>query len=426
VKAVLPGQPATTLRGAADGSYVARLPFTGATPPKSVTVENLSDKPQVVAHPDVTDLVTVTDATYDSDAQTLTVTAASSDQAVPPTLTVPGFGALAAGSQTLSPALPDNGADVATPALTGTVTVGTKTFTGVAAPPETIHVTSAAGGAATSRVRDIGSSFSSDPVATDAGADQTVQQGQRVTLDGSASANATSFAWAQTSGPAVTLTGANTAVATFTAPTTATTLGFQLTAHGPNGSSTDDILITVDQVSTPVADAGPDKTGVLVGNPVLLDASNSKGAASFTWTQVSGPAVTLTGDDTSRTSFTMPATTSPLVFQVTVTGPGGHASDQVTVTAQSDQLVITRSEYRADQAQWRIDGTATVLDNDIVSVFLGNGTSGALIGTAQVDPVDGSFDVRVRDSAVVPGGAGTVTVLSSRGGLLSGVAFAQK
>lgn len=426
VKASLPGQPATTLRGAADGSYVARLPFTGATPPDSVTVQNLSDEPQVVLHPKVTDLVTVTDATYDSDARTLTVTAASSDQAVPPTLTAQGFGALGAGTQTLSPAIPDNGSDVATPALTGTVTVGTRTFTDVAAPPETVQVTSAAGGNSTARVRDIGSAFASDPVGADAGPDQTVQQGQKVTLDGTASTNATGFSWTQTSGPAVTLTGADSATATFTAPTTATTLGFELTATGPNGSSTDDITVTVDPVAVPVADAGADKTGVLVGDSVLLDASASTGAASFAWTQTAGPAVTLAGADTARASFTMPASSTPLVFRVTVTGPGGSATDDVSVTAQSDQLTVTRSEYRADQAQWRIDGTASVLDNNIISVFLGNGTGGTLIGSAQVDPVDGTFDVRVRDSGVSPAGFGTVTVQSSRGGLLAGVTFTQK
>jgi hypothetical protein len=426
VKASLPGQSVTTLRGAADGSYVARLPFTGVTPPTSVTVQNLSDKPVVTTHPQVTDLVTVTDATYDSDAQTLTVTAASSDQAIPPTLTAAGFGALGSGTQTLSPALPDSGATVAEPALTGTVTVGTKTFTGVAAPPETIRVTSARGGSTTTRVRDIGSAFTSDPVSADAGADQTVQQGQHVTLDGSASTNALSYTWVQTSGPAVTLTGANTAVATFTAPVTPVTLGFELTAHSSDSSATDDVTVTVAPVSAPVANAGVDKTGVLVGNAVLLDASASTGAATFAWSQISGPAADLTGANTSRASFNMPAGTTPLVFQVRVTGPGGTATDQVTVSAQADTLAITRSEFRADQAQWRIDGTATVLDNNIITVFLGNGTTGAVIGSAQVDPVDGTFDVRVRDSAVVPGGASTVTVQSSRGGLSTGVPFTQK
>jgi hypothetical protein len=426
IKAALPGDSFTALRGAADGSYVARLPFDGATPPTTVTVQNLSDKPVVVTHPKVTDLVTVTDATYDSDAQTLSVTAASSDQAIPPTLTLDGFGALVAGTQTMSPAIPDNGAAVSTPALTGDVTVGTKMFTDVAAPPETIHVTSASGGTSTSLVRDIGSAFLADPVSADAGSDQTVQQGQHVTLDGSASINAKTFAWVQTSGPAVTLTGANSAVATFTAPATSTTLGFTLTANSTTGSSTDDILITVDAVSVPVANAGPDQIGVLVGNSALLNASASTGAATFAWSQVSGAAAALTNANSAQASFTMPASSTPLVFKVTVTGPGGTATDEVTVTAQADQLSTTRAQYTVSQAQWRIDGSASILDNNIITVFLGNGTGGTVIGSAQVDPVAGTFDVRVRGSNVSPTGFSTVTVQSSRGGLLTGVVFTQQ
>ncbi|HEX5119676.1 MAG TPA: hypothetical protein VFW65_31190, partial [Pseudonocardiaceae bacterium] len=187
-----------------------------------------------------------------------------------------------------------------------------------------------------------------------------------------------------------------------------------------------DITITVAPVNAPVADAGPDQTGVLVGNTVLLDATGSTGAATFAWTQVSGTHADLTGADTSRASFTMPAGSTPLVFQVAVTGPGGSATDQVTITAQADVLTITRSEYVASQAQWRIDGTASILDNDVITVFLGNGTNGPVIGSAQVSPVDGTFDVRVRGSSVSPTGFSTVTVQSSRGGLLTGVPFTQQ
>lgn len=417
IKAALPGQSFTTMRGAPDGSYVARLPYSGATPPTSVTVENLSDKPQVVTHPKVTDLVTITDATYDVDAQTLTVTAASSDQATPPTLTAQGFGALSPGTQTLSPAIP-NGAvgDVAQPALTGTVAVGTETFSGVAAPPETVVVTSAKGGNEVAPVHNVGSAFAADPATADAGPDQTVQQSQVVTLDGSLSINADTFSWVQTSGPAVTLANATSPVATFTAPSVSASLGFALTVTNSTGTSTDNVVITVNAVTAPVANAGPDQTGVLAGDSVLLDASQSTGAASFAWTQTSGPAVTLTAANTARATFTMPSTTTPLVFKVTVTGPGGTASDSVSVSAKLDSLTITRVEYTASQSQWRIDGTATILNNNVVNVYLGTSASGTFIGSGQVDPVAGTFDVRIKPSSVSPGSFSTVFVQSTRGG----------
>ena len=76
-------------------------------------------------------------------------------------------------------------------------------------------------------------------VGANAGPSQTVLTGTPVILDGSASTGATSYAWAQVSGPAtVTLSGANTSQATFTAPATLGTYEFRLTING--GSLLDD------------------------------------------------------------------------------------------------------------------------------------------------------------------------------------------
>ena len=60
------------------------------------------------------------------------------------------------------------------------------------------------------------------PPVADAGPDQEVNAGDTVTLDGTGSTDPDSdpltYSWVQTAGPAVTLTGANTAQPTFTAP----------------------------------------------------------------------------------------------------------------------------------------------------------------------------------------------------------------
>ena len=78
---------------------------------------------------------------------------------------------------------------------------------------------------------------SNQPPVVNAGPDQSVDAGTLVILSGTASdADGTiaAYAWAQTGGPAVSLTGAAAATAAFTAPevTAAVTLTFRLTVRG--------------------------------------------------------------------------------------------------------------------------------------------------------------------------------------------------
>ena len=92
------------------------------------------------------------------------------------------------------------------------------------------------------------------PVAN-AGAAQSVNENTKVTLDGSASKDSdgtiAQYAWKQTTGPTVTLTGATTAKPTFTAPiiTADTALTFELTAKDNDGATAKDtVVITVKNV----------------------------------------------------------------------------------------------------------------------------------------------------------------------------------
>lgn len=89
------------------------------------------------------------------------------------------------------------------------------------------------------------------PIA-DAGPDQTVAAGSRVTLDGSASydpdGSIVSYAWKQVSGKRVKLSNADSAVAGFKAPRAKrpTVLLFELTATDDDGAiATDQVSITV-------------------------------------------------------------------------------------------------------------------------------------------------------------------------------------
>ena len=98
------------------------------------------------------------------------------------------------------------------------------------------------------------SSVNQPPIAN-AGPDQSVAAGVKVQLTGAGSTDSdgtiVSYAWTQTDGDTVTLTGANTATPTFTAPSTisAQTLTFELTTTDDDGAtSTDSVNIEIEAV----------------------------------------------------------------------------------------------------------------------------------------------------------------------------------
>jgi len=96
-------------------------------------------------------------------------------------------------------------------------------------------------------------------------------------------------------------------------------------------------ITVVDLNHAPVAVAGDDLT-VAPGALVTLSASASTDAdgqaLGFSWRQVSGPSVTLTGATTASPTFTAPAVegSTLLGFEVTVTdGRGGSATSRQSV-----------------------------------------------------------------------------------------------
>jgi serine protease len=92
-----------------------------------------------------------------------------------------------------------------------------------------------------------------------AGADQTVTQNNGVALNGTASAPASTiatYAWTQTAGTAMTLSGAATATPTFTASTVGT-FTFRLTVTDTAGATaTDDVNVTVNAAPPPPSSGG--------------------------------------------------------------------------------------------------------------------------------------------------------------------------
>jgi alpha-tubulin suppressor-like RCC1 family protein len=164
--------------------------------------------------------------------------------------------------------------------------VGSDTFTFTATDSSSV----------TSSVAQIGISvLDTFPPAAVAGSNQQVLPGSPVTLTGSGTDPAglsLTYSWVQTSGPAVTLTNANTMTATFTAPATTTALTFALTVNdGPQTSVPSTTRVNVGQAAL---SAGYDHAlGVDVSGNLFAMGTNTFGelgvgttTTSNSWTQV--------------------------------------------------------------------------------------------------------------------------------------------
>ena len=186
------------------------------------------------------------------------------------------------------------------------------------------------------------------PVA-DAGAPPIAAEGATVTLSGRGSSDpdddTLTYAWRQTGGTSVSLSGANTATPGFTAPSLLSAdaeLVFRLTVSDGSLSATDTVTVTVTHVNdAPGADAGEPQT-VAEGAAVTLrgtgtDPDGDDAALRYAWSQTDtgAPRVSLSGADTATPGFTAPSLLSAdaeLVFRLTVSDGSLSATDTVTIT----------------------------------------------------------------------------------------------
>lgn len=192
-----------------------------------------------------------------------------------------------------------------------------------------------------------------------AGADITVPEAAFVTLDGSGSFDPdndaiASYAWTQTSGPAVTLNDAATATPTFTAPevdVAGAELIFELiVTDAPSDefcgaaltSAPQSVRVHVQYANRPPTIVAPSPLEANEGATVTLQTSATDpdgNSLTFTWTQLSGPAVTLDLLDPANPTFVAPQTSCAgdvLVFKVLVSDAyDGNAQAEITVTVQN-------------------------------------------------------------------------------------------
>jgi len=237
-------------------------------------------------------------------------------------------------------------ADLVRVTLNGSDT-DTATFTSPDVKVETVltfHLTVTANGLSSSDTVSVTVRADRAPVAN-AGVDRAVNARDSVTLQGFGSDpenDAVTYAWTQESGPSVTLTGADTATPSFTAPNTKEELAlvFKLTVTANGLSATDTVSITVKKFNRRPVAKGLAAADANEGTSVTLDASESsdpdEDALTYTWVQTGGPQVQLTGGTTAKPTFTAPEVSADtmLSFTLVVSDADGAKSDVVSVSVK--------------------------------------------------------------------------------------------
>jgi hypothetical protein len=380
----------------------------GAALPTHVTVYHTGDATLTPVTIALVDQVTVTDAVYDPISRRLQVKAFSADSAAVPTLTASGLGQLDA--------------------------TGTLLAINVLAPKTQILVLSSLGGAASISLRIAPGALPAPlPPVAQAGADSSAAIGATVTLVGSTSgATPLTQGWTQVSGPSVILTSTTATSSTFVAPavTTSTALVFRFTASSDAGSTSDDVTVFVNP-APPVAVVAP-IAPVALGSTVQLVGTGSTGSINkYQWTQVSGPAVVISNATSAIASFVFPANAAvgapggvaTITLALTVTGPAGSSTAQVSVTNQPtiDVLTATTVRYRISKARWDIAGTATITSANKVTAYLNAPMTGPIIGSATVSAT-GAWTIQILGSKVPATATSKVYLVSAKGGQLGPLA----
>lgn len=195
------------------------------------------------------------------------------------------------------------------------------------------------------------------------------------------------YTWTKVSGPAVTMS--NTSLATVSlADLVEGTYVFRLTVTDDKGATAkDEMTLTVNAETAnqaPIANAGTDRTTTLPHNSLEITGSGSDAdgsIASYAWSKVSGPSVTMGGQSTATLALSNLLEGS-YVFRLTVTDDdGAKATDDVKVTvfpattnqspvadAGSDQIItLPRDHTTLLGSGSDSDGTVTTYEWQKVS-----------------------------------------------------------
>ena len=248
------------------------------------------------------------------------------------------------------------------------------------------------------------------PVA-DAGVDQTVGANVTVTLNGSNSYDSddgiASYQWVQIEGDGVSLSDSTAVSPKFVTPHVGeggTVLTFQLTVIDSGGLQSSDTC-TINVVwnnEPPVAHAGADQT-VTGGVVVQLNGSQSSdsddGIASYQWTQLAGPQVTLSDSTSITPSFTAPdvdPSGNSLTFKLTVMDYHGLKSSDNCIVNVSWSNEPPRSNAGSDQNAYEgttvmLNGSGSFDSDDGITSYLWKQTAGPAVTLSDVTVSNPTF-----------------------------------
>jgi hypothetical protein len=255
-----------------------------------------------------------------------------------------------------------------------------------------------------------------------AGPDQTVNEGERVYLDGSGSTaeaddddddddgKIQSYLWQQVkSGPRVVLQRADEVRASFIAPQVSkeVTLTFKLTVKfASRKKDTDETKVHVLDIESndpPTADAGPDQN-VDEEITVTLDGSNSSdpddGIKSYQWKQIAGPSVSLSDPQAVQPTFTSPSVAASksksLKFELTVTDYGDLKDTDTTVVNVTGENDPPTADAGPDQnvneeITVTLDGSNSSDPDDGIEFYLWSQIAGPSVSLSNPRAVQPTF-----------------------------------
>ena len=244
-----------------------------------------------------------------------------------------------------------------------------------------------------------------------AGADQSVNEGVEVSLDGSSSSSpngyALSYSWQQTGASTVSLTNANSATASFVPDVSADAkLTFELTVTDSVGSTaSDEVIISVNNAPTASVSveqqSGAEGASIFVSGELSSD-SDSGSIASYAWSQLAGTKATFSSIDEASTTITLPLISADenLSFQLLVTdNDSATAATSFTITILDDTTIPVIDSISVAEGTYGIGADLTITiaaANAETGLALHNDSSfngQALSNFAAVADRDGNYTV---------------------------------